>query len=365
MSKTKEKSSREKKAKAKPAAAKAASLPDVKALVASLKGVVGDGNAQLLGGGGLSIKIKGVIPTRCATIDAAIGRGGVPRSRLTILHGAEGCGKTTLALQIVAEAQQMGGAAVFLDKEYKLDLEYAANLGCDLERLVYATPETLETCFETIEATINHFKEIAKEREEKMPPIVVVLDSMNAALTKVQMEADWDATDAYGPQARAFSQKLPKLLPLVHRSNVTLLFISQLRKKIGVTFGDDAGIAGGNAPMHHASLILFIKRLAGVKDDEGDKKANITSVYVKKNQIAPPFKTARCIIVYGKGIDAEDALIRQGLEMKVVELSGSHYSAFGKRLAQGADKAAEFLRSEKGRDLRAQLDLVIKEELNW
>lgn len=304
---------------------------------------VGEGGAQLLGSDGLAIKIKGVISTQCPTIDAAIGRGGIPRSRLTIIHGAEGSGKTTLALHIVAETQRLGGVAVYLDKEYKLDPEYAANIGVDTSSLVIAQPPYLERAFQTFEGVIDR---AAKLREGgKRVPILIVLDSMNAAITKAQYEGEWEDKHM-APQARVYSELLPKLMPKISKEDVALLWISQVRKKMNVMFGDDNEIAGGNAPKFYASLIMDVgRRASNVKD--GQKIGNKIEVYCKKNQIAPPFRKAQCEIIYGKGIDKEAALIEQATADGIVTRSGSWYAWGDDRLGQGLASAADNLRSNE------------------
>ena len=304
---------------------------------------VGEGGAQLLGSDGLAIKIKGVISTQCPTIDAAIGRGGIPRSRLTILHGAEGSGKTTLALHIVAEAQRLGGAAVYLDKEYKLDPDYAASIGVDCDRLVIAQPAYLERAFQTFEGVIDRAAKLREGGERA--PIIIVLDSMNAAITKAQFEGEWEDKH-YAPQARVFSELLPKLMPKVSKEDVALLWISQVRKKMNVMFGDDNEVAGGNAPKFYASLIMEVgRRKANVQD--GQKIGNQIEVHCKKNQIAPPFKKASCEIIYGKGIDKEASLIEQAVLDGIVKKGGAWYAWGDDRLGQGLAASADNLRNNE------------------
>lgn len=322
--------------------------------------VVGEGEAQLLGSDGLAIKIKGVISTQCATIDAAIGRGGIPRSRLTILHGAEGSGKTTLALHIVAQTQKLGGVAVYVDKEYKLDPDYAKSLGVVTEGLVLLQPPYLERAFRQFEAIID---KAAKLREEgERVPILIVLDSMNAAITKAQYDGEWEDKHM-APQARVYSELLPKLMPKVHKEDVSLLWISQVRKKMNVMFGDDSEIAGGNAPKFYASLIMEVGRRAATNQD-GVKIGNKIEVYCKKNQIAPPFKKGKCEIIYGKGIDQEAALIEQAISDKVCKLGGSWYSYGEQRLGQGMPKAAQALRDDPklAKEILTKLEKINKWE---
>ena len=328
-------------------------------VLTALQGVVGEDHAQLLGSDGLSIKIKGIISTQVATIDAAIGRGGVPRSRLTIIHGAEGSGKTTLALQIAAECQRVNGVVVYIDKEYKLDPEYAAALKVNVGKIIYLQPDHLEGAFAAMEVAIKRLAPLRKAG--LVGPMVIILDSMNAAITKAQFEGEWEDKHM-APQARVFSELTPKLMPLVHKEDVSLIWISQVRKKVGVVFGDDNEVAGGNAPKFYASLILFVTRLAKEKDG-GEAVGNKIRVDVKKNQIAPPFKKAECTIVYGRGIDGEIALLQQGEKLKLVKKSGSWLSVGKERVGQGYKSAAEHLRENN--KLRNKLLRAIKTKLGW
>lgn len=301
----------------------------------------GKGGAQLLGSKGLAIKIRGVIPTQCPGIDWALGRGGIPLGRLSILSGKEGSGKTTLALHIVAECQRQGGVAIYMDKEYKLDPDYARAIGVDTKRLVIIQPPHLERVFETygkvIEKAAAH-RELTGQRS----PILLVLDSMNAAITKAQYEGKWDAKHR-APQARVYSELLPKLMPKVHAEDVALLWISQIREKHNVQYGNPDIICGGNAPKFYASVIIDVAYKGNEKVDD-QRVANKLKVEVVKNQIAPPFLKAECFVVYGEGIDRERSLLWIAEKLKVVKKSGVYFKHRGKTIGQGARAAAEELR---------------------
>lgn len=321
-----------------------------------------DDSAQLLGSDANMLKIRGVISTQNVAIDKSIGRGGVPLGRLTILHGGEGSGKTTLALQIVAEVQRMGGVAVYCDKEYKLDPEYAAKLGVDTKRLIISQPSYLERAFQTWKAVISKAAEI-RQKQGKRIPILIVLDSMNACITKMEYEGD-EEDQHYAPAARIFSTQLPKLIPEVNKEDVALLFISQVRKKIGVMFGDDEDVAGGNAPKFYASLIMHIKRVGTERDEKTkQKEANKLVVECKKNQIAPPFRKAEVIINYGSGFDGDRSLIDVACDLKIMEKAGAYYKYKGESLGQGMKATKKALR--KNPSLRAEIEKKVRKSEGW
>jgi recombination protein RecA len=314
---------------------------DIKELLDGMRKDLGGDGVMLADGTDLDVAIRGVISTQCAGLDHAIGRGGYPLGRLTILHGPEGCGKTTAALHAVAEVQRVGGIAVYLDKEYKLDLDYGEKLGVDRARLFLHQPSTLEEAFKYMEVTIEHARKLRKRLGRRVP-VMIILDSMNAAITKAQFEGDW-GDQHMAPQARCFSQNLPKLMPKVYKDDVALVWISQVRQKMNVSFGNDEEIAGGKAPRFYASLIIHLKRIGGIK--KGDEFiGNRTLALVQKNQIAPPFKKVEFVIKYGYGIDNERSILELALAHDIVEKSGAWYSVGDDRIGQGMDKAAQYLR---------------------
>ena len=329
---------------------------DIQELLKAMRsGDDGAPDVMMASGEGLDVAIRGVISTQCAQLDEAIGRQGVPLGRLTILHGPEGCGKTTLALHLVSECQQMGGVAVYLDKEYKLDFDYAKKLGVDLDRLFLRQPDTLEQAFEFSAAAIRHAAAL-RERLGRRVPVLIVLDSMNAAITKAQLEGDWDS-DHYAPQARVFSKNLPRLMPKVYKDDVALVWVSQVRKKMNVTFGNDEELAGGQSPRFYASLIIHIKRIGALKKDD-EAFANITLAKVTKNQVAPPFKKAQFIIRYGYGIDNERSILELAVKASAVDKSGAWYSFEGERLGNGLDNSSAFLRDNP--DVRERIWTAVK-----
>lgn len=276
---------------------------------------LGAGSIQLLDGSGASIKISGVISTRFENLDAAIGRGGVPFGRLTILHGKEGSAKTTLALALVASVQAMGGLALYMDTEHKLDTIWAQKCGVNLDELLISQPQYLERAMMIISRTVD------RAQAEKIP-LLIVLDSMNATQSKKQFEADWEEADAYGPQAMVFSQKLPKLMDHLSQ-DAALIFVSQPRSGPGVK----NKIAGGNAPKFYASMII---QFSPAYDDGGGGSlvkvgskvvaANF-SAYITKNQVAPPFQRATIRIGHD-GPDYQQALLDQAVSCGFMSKGG-------------------------------------------
>lgn len=315
-------------------------IEDVDITEGVLKGIVdscGVESAQLLGANGSSIKIKGVISTQAATIDAAIGRGGIPRGRLTILHGNEACGKTTLALHLAAETQRLGGVVVYMDKEYKLDPDYAQDIGVDTSKLIISQPEHLEKAFDIWDGIAD--RAVALRKKGVNAPILIVLDSMNAAITKKQFEGEYDDIQ-YAPQATVYSRCLPKLMPKIHKEDVGMLWISQVREKVGLAFGDPNQIAGGKAPKFYASLVMNVVRKTTINEN-GEKTGNQIVVECKKNQIAPPFRKGEAEIIYGVGFNKKGALIQQAVNDGIIVKGGSWYNYGEQSLGQGVKAVSE------------------------
>ncbi len=315
-----------------------------------------ENSALLASTGNLDIKIRGVISTRCASLDDAIGRGGIPLGRITILHGGQGVCKTTTALQCAAECQSMGGIAVYEDSEWKLDLDYAAALGVDTDRMIMARPKYLEQSF-AIQETVIKMAAEKRERYGRRVPILYIKDSLNASLTKAQVDAAWEQ-QFMGAQARGYSALMPKLQPLVATEDVAMLYISQVRKKMNVTFGNDEEIAGGNAPAFYASLIIHVKRIGTLKDGEMAVGSNILATCTK-NQIAPPFRKCNFIVTYGKGVDNERAIVELAVEKNVINKNGAWFSFGEERIGQGAANVADYLRAHP--DTLESIRVALKE----
>lgn len=311
--------------------------------------------AQLLGSDALAIKIRGVISTQCPSIDRAIGRGGYPLGRLILLHGKEGSGKTTLALHAIAETQKQGGMVIFADSEHKLDPDYAKALGVDLDQLVIAQPDYLQQFLEQVEGTIGIARHYRQQGDHF--PVLIVLDSINALPTMEEFKASWEAYHI-APAASVWSSKLKKLMPLVHREDVALLFISQEREQVGVMFGRKERTGGGKALRYYSSLILEVTRVGAYKSEDGVVIGNDTQVKCSKNQIAPPFRTADFKILFGKGIDFESSLFQEAVLKKVFDKSGAWYSMAGNRLGQGQAKVIDLLRTDS--ELKAKVMEAIK-----
>jgi len=310
----------------------------------------GSAPAQLLGSDGKALKIRGVISTQCVTIDRAIGRGGIPLSRVTIIHGKEGCGKTTLALHLVAEIQRINGLAIYIDSEHKLDPDYAKKIGIETDKLLVIQPDYLEKTFEYIERIIKVTSDQRKKGETV--PILVILDSMNATISKAVFDGTWE-DQHYAPEASVWSRSLPKLVPMLDKEDVALVLISQVREKIGVVYGKKEKTFGGLSPGFYASLLLEVKRKGTIGDKGKIIIGNESEVFVGKNQIAPPYKTAKFRILYNVGIDYEHSLFKAALDEGLIKQSGSWFSYKGEKLGQGEETSIKNIR--KNKELKKEL----------
>ena len=288
-----------------------------------------------------------VIPTGSLSLDIALGVGGVPRGRVVEIYGPESSGKTTLALHIVAEAQKAGGVAAFVDAEHALDVSYSRRLGVRTDDLLISQPDTGEQALEIVDVLV---KSGALD--------VIVVDSVAALVPRAEIEGDMGDSHV-GLQARLMSQALRKLTGNIARSKTLVIFINQIRMKIGVMFGSPETTSGGNALKFYASVRFDIRRIGAIKQGT-ESIGNRTRVKVVKNKVAPPFREAEFDILYGQGISKEGDLVDLGLVCGFVEKSGSWYSCEGERIGQGRENAKLFLRDNP--DIMAGLDGKIREK---
>jgi recombination protein RecA len=289
-----------------------------------------------------------VIPSGSLALDAALGIGGIPRGRVIEIYGPESSGKTTLALHIIANAQKSGGLVAFIDAEHALDPEYAGNLGVNLDELLISQPDFGEQALEIAETLI---------RSGSVDAIVV--DSVAALVPRAELEGDMGDAQM-GLQARLMSQALRKLAGIVSKSNTSLIFINQVREKIGVMFGNPETTTGGRALKFYSSVRIDIRRTSSIK--QGDKViGNRTKAKVAKNKVAAPFKVAEFDILYGEGISFTGELLDLGVEHRLVQKSGSWYSVGETRIGQGREAAREFLKGNP--DLAGDLELKLREAL--
>jgi recombination protein RecA len=289
-----------------------------------------------------------VISSGSISLDYALGVGGFPRGRINEIFGPESSGKTTVALQVVASAQKGGGVAAFIDVEHALDPKYAGKLGVDVDNLLVSQPDYAEQALEITNALI------ASGAID-----VLVVDSVAALVPKAELDGEMGDSHM-GVQARLMSQAMRKLTGVVSRSNTCLIFINQIREKIGVMFGNPETTTGGRALKFYSSIRADIRRIAAIKDGE-NVIGNRTKVKVVKNKVASPFREAEFDIIYGEGISKEGDLIDLGVAQNIVEKSGSWYSFNGERIGQGRENARQFLKDNA--DIREQVDTMLRKNL--
>src|SRR6187549_1953269 len=302
----------------------------VELAVGQIEKQFGKGSIMRLGQKG-PIQPIDAIPTGAISIDYALGVGGVPRGRVVEICGPESSGKTTLALQVIAEAQTLGGMAAFVDAEHALDAAYAQRLGVDIDNLLVSQPDNGEQALEIVEVLI---------RSNGVD--VVVVDSVAALVPKAEIEGEMGDAQM-GLQARLMSQALRKLTGVVSKSKTSLIFINQLREKIGVMFGNPETTTGGRALKFYASVRIDIRRIASIKDGDAVVGGR-TRVKVVKNKVAPPFREAEFDVMYGEGISREGDLLDLAVDKRIIEKSGTWFAYSGDRLGQGRENAKAFLR---------------------
>src|SRR5881397_1999089 len=317
----------------------------VELAVGQIEKQFGKGSIMRLGQKG-AIQPTDFIPTGAISIDYALGVGGVPRGRVIEIFGPESSGKTTLALQIIAEAQKLGGMAAFVDAEHALDAMYAQKLGVDLDNLLVSQPDNGEQALEIVEVLIR-----------SGGVDVVVVDSVAALVPKAEIEGEMGDAQM-GLQARLMSQALRKLTGIVSKSKTCLIFINQIREKIGVMFGNPETTTGGRALKFYASVRADVRRIASIKDGD-DVVGSRTKVKIVKNKVAPPFREAEFDIMYGEGISREGDLIDLAVDKNIIDKSGAWFSFQGERLGQGRENARQFLKDNP--DYRGRVELALRE----
>lgn len=308
----------------------------------------GKGSVMLMGDTGPAISKSDIISTGALSIDHALGIGGIPRGRVIEVFGPESSGKTTLTLHIIANAQKLGGIAAFVDAEHALDPEYAKHLGVDVENLVISQPDTGEQALEIVETLVR-----------SGACDVVVIDSVAALTPSAEIDGDMGASHM-GLQARLMSQALRKLTAIISKSSTCVIFINQIRMKIGVMFGSPETTTGGNALKFYSSMRLDIRRIAAIKE-KGEVIGNRTKLKVVKNKLAPPFKIAEFDIIFGTGISLNGDLVDLGVEHEIIEKSGSWYSYKKNKIGQGRELAKEFLKDNP--DLALDIENELREIL--
>ncbi len=316
------------------------------ATLAQMDKQFGKGSVLMLGSRA-TIPVE-TITTGSIAIDNALGAGGFPRGRVIEIFGPESSGKTTLALHVIAEAQKSGGTAAFIDAEHALDPTYATRLGVDTENLVVSQPDYGEQALEIAQALVN-----------SQAVDVIVIDSVAALTPKAEIEGEMGDSHM-GLQARMMSQALRKLTASVSKANTCLIFINQLREKIGVMFGNPETTTGGRALKFYASVRVEVRRMTAIKDGEV-VIGNRTKVKIVKNKIAAPFREAEVDILYGKGISRESDILDLGAQQAVIEKSGSWYSYKGERIGQGRENARQTLLDR--RDLRETIEGDLRKSL--
>ena len=322
----------------------AKSTDTLNTLMKQIETQFGKGSIMRLGDEASTVRDIEAISTGSLGLDVALGIGGLPKGRVVEIYGPESSGKTTLTLQVIAECQKKGGTAAFIDAEHALDPSYAEKLGVNVDDLLVSQPDTGEQALEIVDTLVR-----------SGAVDVVIVDSVAALTPKAEIEGEMGDSHM-GLQARLMSQALRKLTANIKRSNTLVIFINQIRMKIGVMFGNPETTTGGNALKFYASVRLDIRRIGAIK--KGDEiLGNETRVKVLKNKVAPPFKQVEFDILYGQGISREGEIIDLGVKLKLVEKAGAWYSYQGERIGQGKDNVRQFLKehSEMAADIEQKI----------
>ena len=319
----------------------------LQAALAQIEKQFGKGSIMRLGEGEVIEDIQ-VVSTGSLGLDIALGVGGLPRGRVVEIYGPESSGKTTLTLQVISEMQKQGGTCAFIDAEHALDAQYAQKLGVNLQELLISQPDTGEQALEIVDALV---------RSGSVD--LVVIDSVAALTPKAELEGEM-GDSLPGLQARLMSQALRKLTATIKKTNCMVIFINQIRMKIGVMFGSPETTTGGNALKFYASVRLDIRRVGSIKKGE-EVIGNETKVKVVKNKVSPPFKTAEFDILYGEGISREGEIVDLGVANRIVEKSGAWYAYNGDKIGQGKDNSREYLRENP--EIAHEIENKIREVL--
>ena len=315
--------------------------------VSQIEKAYGKGSVMKLGDSNANMNIE-TIPTGSLSLDIALGLGGVPKGRIIEIYGPESSGKTTVALHMVAEAQKRDGIAGFIDAEHALDPVYAKNIGVDIDNLYISQPDNGEQALEIAETMV---------RSGAID--IIIIDSVAALVPKAEIDGEMGDSHV-GLQARLMSQALRKLTAAINRSNCVVVFINQLREKVGVMFGNPETTTGGRALKFYSSVRLDVRRIESLKQG-GEIIGNRTRIKVVKNKVAPPFKEAEFDIMFGKGISREGDILDLAAKINVVEKSGAWYAYQGDKIGQGRENAKAFLREHP--DIMAEIETKVREEM--
>ena len=322
-----------------------------KALEAALGNIekqFGKGSVMKLGDSSSHMQVEAV-PTGCLSLDIALGVGGVPKGRIVEIYGPESSGKTTVALHMISEVQKRGGIAGFIDAEHALDPVYARNIGVDIDELYISQPDSGDQALE-----------IAETMARSGAMDIIVIDSVAALVPKQEIEGDMGDSHV-GLQARLMSQALRKLTPVISKSNCVVIFINQLREKVGIMFGNPEVTTGGRALKFYSSVRMDVRRVEAIKQG-GEIIGNHTKVKVVKNKVAPPFKEAEFDIMFGQGISREGDLIDLAVKVDAVQKSGAWYAYKGEKIGQGRENAKTFLREHP--EIMAEVEVQVREYYN-